>query len=181
MKITHIKFYGGSRQRITKLGLSELFLELQEIILSTKIYLLEEKDANGGAEVRKRMDKSFEEREDWVKKSTGDIDWSKRIRYNRSFIASIGVEVQISARSDLLIRDLVHIRNNLQDGLIEVGIIVVPNNTMQVYLPDRTPSLKDAIKYIEEEFHEAQNFPLILMGIEHDGPGKALLKQKRKS
>lgn len=181
MKITDIKFYGGSRQRITRLGLSDLFIELQEILLSTKIFLLEEKDANGGSEVRKLIDRSFEKRVDWVKKTTGDVDWSKRIRYNRSFIATLGVEIQVSARSDLLIRDIVHIRNNLQDGIIEVGIIVVPNNTLHVYLPDRTPSLRDALKYIEVEFTEAQNYPIIVIAVEHDGPGPALKKQKRKS
>lgn len=181
MKITDFKFYGGSRERITKLGLANLFIEVQEIILETKVFLLEEKDANGGAEVRKLIDQSFEDRDDWIKKTTGDIDWAKRVRYNRTFLATIGVEVEVSARSDLLIRDLVHIRNNLQDGLIEVGIIVVPNNKFQVYLPDRTPSLKDAIKYIEDEFTEAQNYPIVVIGIEHDGPGEALKKQKRKS
>jgi len=181
MKITDFRFYGGARERITKLGLANLFIEIQEIILETEVFLLEKKDANGGAEVRKLIDASFEKREDWIKKVTGDIDWSKRVRYNRTFIATIGVEVQVSARSDLLIRDLVHIRNNLQDGLIEVGIIVVPNNSFQVFLPDRTPSIKDAIKYIEEEFTEAQNYPIVIIGIEHDGPGEALKKQKRKS
>ncbi len=181
MKITEIRFYGGSRERITKLGLADLFIELQEILLTTPVYILEEKDANGGAEVRKLIDASFEARDDWVKKTTGDVDWSKRIRYNRSFLATIGVEIQVSARSDLLIRDLVHIRNNLQQGRIEVGIIVVPNVTFQNYLPDRTPSLKDAVKYIEEEFVEAQNYPIVVMAIEHDGPGEALKKQGRKS
>ncbi len=181
MKITSLKFYGGARERITKLGLSDLFIEVQEILLTTEVTLLEKKDANGGAEVRKLIDNSFEQREDWIKKTTGDIDWSKRVRYNRTYIATIGVEIQVSARSDLLIRDIVHIRNNLQEGLIEVGIIVVPNNLMQTFLPDRTPSLKDALKYIEKEFTEAQKYPLVLMAIEHDGPGAALKKQKRKS
>lgn len=174
-----MKFYGGSRERITKLGLANLFIELQEILLSTKVYLLEEKDSNGGAEVRKLIDQSFDGKGNWIKKTTGDIDWSKKIRYNRTFMATIGVEIQVSARSDLLIRDIVHIRNNLQDGVIEVGVIVVPNDTLHKYLPDRTPSLKDAIKYIEVEFKEAQNFPIVIMAIEHDGPGPALKKQKR--
>ena len=64
MKITDIKFYGGSRERITKLGLADLFIELQEILLETKVFLLEEKDANGGAEVRKLIDQSFEHRKE---------------------------------------------------------------------------------------------------------------------
>lgn len=80
MKITEIKFYGGSRERITKLGLSDLFIELQEILLSIIIFLLEK---------------------------------------------------------------------------------------------------KDALKYIEVEFKEAQNYPIVIMAVEHDGPGIALKKQNR--
>ncbi len=181
MKITDLKFYGGSRERITKLGLADLFIEIQELLVNLEINLLEEKDANGGAELRKLIDKAFDSNLDWEKTTTGGIDWQKKVRYNRTFIAQIGVEIQVSARSDLLIRDIIHIRNSLQEGAIEVGIIVVPNEKLQSYLPDRTPSIKDALKYIEEEFKEAQNFPIVIMAIEHDGAGKALKKQKRKS
>jgi hypothetical protein len=181
MKITEIKYYNGSREKICKLGLADLFLELQELLLNTQVFLLEEKDSNGGAEVRKVIDQSFESFENWEKITSGGVDWSKNIRYNRTFIAKIGVEVQVSARSDLLIRDIVHLRNSIQKGEIEVGIIVVPSIKMQIYLPDRTPSIKDARKYIEEEFTEAMTYPIILIAIEHDGPGYAIKKQKRKS
>jgi len=145
------------------------------------VFLIEEKDGNGAAEIRKMADEAFEAKTDWTKISTGGIDWIKRFRYNRTLIASIGVEVQLSARSDLLVRDLVHIRNALQTGEIEVGVVIVPNDLLQKYLPDRTPSLKDAIRIFETEFHEAKDFPIILMAVEHDGPGKAIPKQKRKS
>lgn len=181
MKITDLKFYDGARERITRLGLSSLFLEIQEVIINSKVNLLEQKDANGAAVVRKTIDKGFEEREDWQKKTAGGIDWQKRVRFNKTFIANIGVEVQVSARSDLLVRDLVHIRNSLQKGEIEVGVIIVPNDKMQQYLPDRTPSIKDAIRYIEVEFTEAQTFPIVLIGVEHDGAGTATPKQKRRS
>lgn len=180
MKITEIKFYNGSREKICHLGLSTLFLEVQEILLNTKIDLLEEKDANGAAEVRKMIDASFEKGIDWTKISSGGIDWQKKIRFNRTFIAVIGVEIQVSSRSDLLIRDIIHLRNKIQSGEIEVGIIVVPSNNMQQYLPDRTPSLKDAIKYIEQEFPEAMKYPIVLIGIEHDGAGQPLKKMVKK-
>ncbi|MCO6476606.1 MAG: hypothetical protein J5I94_08285 [Phaeodactylibacter sp.] len=181
MKITEIRFYDGAKEKIAKLGLASLFLEIQEIIFSTKVFLLEEKDSNGGAELRKLLDAKFEEFGEWEKTVSGGVDWKKRIRYNRSFIANIGVEVQVSARSDLLIRDIVHLRNSIQNGDIEAGVIIVPSDKLQIYLPDRTPSLRDAIKYIEEEFKEATTFPIIIIGIEHDGPGEALKKQKRKA
>jgi hypothetical protein len=81
-----------------------------------------------------------------------------------------------------VIRDLIHLRNNLQSGRIDAGIIVVPTDRMSVYLPDRTPNFSQTIRYIEDEFREAQYFPLIVIGIEHDGPSqKPLPKQKRKA
>lgn len=182
MKITTIKYYGGAQDKVSRLGLSHLFLELQQIIFSTQVYLQEKKMANGAAEIREKIDQSFEIAGDWTKKTVGDIDWVKRIRYNSSIISRIGVEVQVSARSDLLIRDLVHLRNNLQDGIIDVGVIIVPDNVLQEYLPDRTPSFKDAIRYIEEEFKEAAHFPIAVIAIEHDGPSDMPLRKRiRKS
>jgi hypothetical protein len=94
----------------------------------------------------------------------------------------MGVEIQVSARSDLLIRDVVHLRNSIQLGAIDLGVIVVPSDKMQYFLPDRTPSYRDAIRYIEEEFVEAQNFPIVIIAVEHDGSSaEALPKQKRRS
>lgn len=49
MKITAIRFYGGARDKIARLGLAHLFLEIQQIILDTKVLLLEVKDANSGS------------------------------------------------------------------------------------------------------------------------------------
>jgi hypothetical protein len=181
MKITEITYYDGSLEKITKLGLSKLFLEVQSIFIATKVYLNEVKDGNGAAEVRKWVDQGFAEKEDWNKKVSGGVDWIKKYRYNRTLIASIGVEVQLSNRSDMLIRDLVHVRNAIQEGVIEVGLIVVPSNLLQKFLPDRTPSFKDTIRIFEEEFPEAKTFPIIVMAVEHDGAGIAIPKQKRKS
>ena len=80
-----------------------------------------------------------------------------------------------------MIRDIVHLRNSLQSGEIDVGVIVVPNERLQTFLPDRTPSYRDAIRYIEEEFKEAMTFPILVIAVEHDAPGEALPKRIRKS
>lgn len=181
MKITKIKFYDGAKDKVCRLGLVGLFLELQEIILETEIRLLEEKEANGAAVIRKALDEAFVQRGEWNKQTAGGTDWIKRTRYNETILSRIGVEVQVSARSDLLIRDIVHLRNSLQSAEIDVGVIVVPDDRLQIFLPDRTPSYKDAIRYIEQEFKEAMTFPIIVIAIEHDGPGESLPKQKRKS
>jgi len=180
MKISHIRFYDGAKDKICRLGLAHLFLELQEIILGTRIAVLEEKQANGAAVIRELLDQSFKKLEGWKQAGAGGIDWIKRIRYNQTIIARIGVEIQVSARSDLLVRDIVHLRNDLQSGAIDVGVVVVPNDRLSFYLPDRTPSLRDAIRYVEHEFKEAMTFPLVIIAVEHDEPGDALPKKRRR-
>lgn len=180
MKITNLKFYDGALERICRLGISSLFLEVLQIVLGTKVYLLEERDANGAAELRKRIDGGFETVGGWEKKRTEEIDWRKQLRVNLTLIAKMGVEVQVSARSDLLVRDIVHLRNSLQEGKIDVGLIVVPDDRLAEFLPDRAPSFREAIKYIEQEFREAMTYPIVVISIEHDGPGDALPKQPRK-
>lgn len=181
MKITAIKFYDGSQDKVSRLGLSGLFFELQRSLLETEILLDEVKDGNGAAEVRKAIDAQLESVGGWLKTATGGVDWIKKVRYNTSIIARIGVEIQVSARSDLIVRDIVHIRNSLQEGNIDVAVIVVPSDRMESFLPDRSPAFRDAVRYIETEFQEAMNFPIIVIAVEHDGPGPALKKQKRKS
>jgi len=127
------------------------------------------------------IDIEFEARGGWEKTASGGIDWTKKLRYNQTILVRLGVELQVSARSDMLIRDIVHLRNSIDKGEIDVGVVVVPDDRLQVFLPDRTPAFRDAIKYIEEEFKEAMNYPLVVMAIEHDGPGNALGKQVRRA
>jgi hypothetical protein len=181
MKITKVKFYNGAREKICRLGMANLYLELQDILLDTKIRLLEEKDANGAAEVRKSVDAAFQAGDGWKRIAAGGIDWIKRLRYNQTIVVRMGVELQVSARSDLLVRDIIHLRNSIDRGEIDVGIVVVPDEKLQFFLPDRTPSYRDAIRYIEDEFREAMNYPLVVLAIEHDGPGPALKKQLRRA
>jgi restriction endonuclease BglII len=146
-----------ARDKVARLGLAHLFLELQQVILDTEVYLMETKDANGGAVVREAVDKSLEDATGWESKKTGDVDWVKRARYNETIISRIGVELQVSSRSDLVVRDLVHLRNRLQKGDIDIGVIIVPSDRMRVFLPDRTPSFRDAVRYVEGRIQGSAN------------------------
>ena len=177
MKIAAIRYYGGARQKICRLGLADLFLELHDIILRTSIALEEKLKANGVGAIREALDKSFSKGDDWVGIKAGGIDWVKRVRFNQSILVRLGVEIQVSARSDLLIRDVVHLRNSLQQAEIDVGVIVVPDDRMQKFLTDRTPSFSDAVRYIEVEFKEATTFPIVLIAVEHDLIGAAIPKK----
>ncbi len=178
MKITTTRFYGGARDKVCRLALADLFLEVQQIIFDTRVDLLEVPEANGAAVVRERIDEQFAKASDWTKTVAGGLDWVKRLRYNQTLAVKMGVEVQVSARSDLLVRDLVHIRNALQEGVIDIGLIIVPSDKLSVFLTDRTPSLRDAIRYVEQEFPEAQKTPMILIAVEHDGPAAEPLPKK---
>lgn len=178
MKITTMRFCDGAREKVCRLGLADLFLELQQIIFDAQIEIEPIKYGNGAAVVREKLDEQFISRADWVKTQSGGVDWVKKIRYNSTFLARLGVEIQVSSRSDLLIRDVVHLRNSLQKGHIDVGVIVVPSDYFQTFLPDRTPAFRDAVRYIEVEFTEAMTFPIIVIALEFDGIGKALPKKQ---
>jgi hypothetical protein len=179
MKITTIRYYGGARDKVCRLALADLFLEVQQIIFDTRVEVLEESEANSAGVIRERLDEQFTKAKDWAKKVSGDIDWIKRFRYNQTLAVKMGVEIQVSARSDLLVRDLVHLRNSLQEGTIDIGIIVVPSDRLQTFLTDRTPSLKDAVRYVEKEFKEATGFPIVLIAVEHDAASKTPLPKKK--
>jgi hypothetical protein len=181
MKITKLRFYGGAREKTCRLGLADLFLELQQILLDTNVLLLEKKDANGAAYLRERLDEGFVNMGGWTQSKSGGVDWVKQSVFEQRVLTRLGVEVQVSARSDLLIRDVVHLRNSLQEAAIDVGFIVVPDDQLQRYLPDRTPCFSDAVRYIEQEFKEATTYPIVVIAVEHDGPGPALPKKKRKA
>jgi hypothetical protein len=177
MKITAMKFYGGSREKACRLGMADLFFELQQIVFNTQIEVEEIPQANSAAIVRESLDAEFAKHADWIKTVSGGVDWVKKLRYNSTILVRLGVEVQVSARSDLLIRDVVHLRNSLQEGVIDVGVIIVPSNQFSIYLTDRTPSISDALRLIEHEFPEATTFPILLMAIEYDRPGAKLPKK----
>jgi len=141
--------------------------------------VLKKKQANGAGRVRELIDEKFKQYEDWVQSKSGDIDWVKRFRYNQTIVSRIGVEIQVSGRSDLLARDIVHIRNNLQDSHIDIGVIVVPADQFEYFLTDRVANFSYAVRYVEEELREAQSYPIILLAIEHDGFSDEPLPKKK--
>lgn len=178
MKIGKIRFYGGSREKVCRLGLAHLFLELLEILVSTEVRVLDRKQANGAGSVREMIDERFGAYPDWVQSKSGDVDWTKRLRFNQTIVSRMGVEVQVSGRSDLLARDIVHIRNNLQDSHIDVGVIVVPSDEFEFLLTDRVANFSYAVRYIEQELREAKDYPIVLLAVEHDGYSSVPLPKK---
>lgn len=179
MKVTDLEFYDGAKPRIGRLGLTPLIDEVKQVLERCRVLLLEKKHGNGGAVIRKMLDKGFESRTGWKKISSGGVDWVKCKAVNGTSVC-VGVEIQVSARSDLVIRDIIHLRNSLTLGVIDVGILVVPGAKLSLYLVDRAPTLRETKRVIEEDAR-VTDLPLLLMAVEHDGVGPALPKQKRRS
>lgn len=176
MKIVDKVFYNGAKERLERLGIS-MFDELINLLESIKLYILEEKDTNSGAVVREKIDQAFQEAKGWTKTQTGDVDWRKSRRVNGTEVA-IGVEVQVSARSDLVVIDILHLRSAIENGSIDVGVIVVPCDKTAYFLTDRCPTHKETVAAIEKI--RSEHLPLIVLAVEHDGPGDFLPKKRKK-
>lgn len=174
-RIVERRFYDGAKQRIERLGLGELWSELEGVLSGFPLLILEEKDANGGAAVRSLIDSRFEAAKGWDKLQSGGVDWTKCVDSD-GVRRCFGVEIQFSARSDLLIVDVVHLRDKITEGDVDVGVLVVPSDKLSRFMTDRAPRFKDAVTAIERA--RAQDLPLAILALEHDGPGPALEKRK---
>ena len=170
--------YDGARERVKRLGLTPLVDEVKAIVSDFELLVEERADANGGAAVRKLLDARFEEAGGWTKKVSGDIDWTKCKVVNGTKVC-VGVEVQVSARSDLLVVDMIHLTAAFRDGRLDAGIVIVPSDKLSRFLTDRGPCISDAKKHAKAA--RLEDSPLILLAIEHDGPGPPLPKQAKRS
>ena len=176
-RIVEEKSCNGAQERVNRLGLGALVAEVRTIITGFDLRVQESRDANGGAAVRRMIDARFKKAKGWTKSQTGDVDWRKCLKINGVRVC-LGVEIQFSARSDLLVMDIIHLRKVIVAGTIDVGILVVPSDRLSVFLTDRGPSMADAQRHVKEA--RAEDLPLILMSVEHDGAGPALAKQKKR-
>jgi len=176
-KIVEEKAYNGVEAKIARLGLGALQEEIRSIITGFALLVEEQVDANGGAALRKMLDGRFSSVNGWQKGSSGTADWTKSKIINGTRLR-IEVEIQVSARSDLLIRDVIHLRDSLEQGHIDVGVIVVPSDKLGGFLTDRAPKFKDALRTVQEA--RAEHLPLLILAIEHDGSGPRLPKQAKR-
>jgi hypothetical protein len=174
MRIAEKKFYNGSERRIARLGIV-MFEERISLLEELPLFISEEKDSNSGAAVRRMIDDRFAASQGWTKTVSGGIDWKKCITTNASTIC-LGVEIQVSARSDLVVIDVMHLRDALESGLIDVGVIVVPSDKMAYFMTDRAPTFRETLIAIETRLKTTHS-ALVVLAIEHDGPGAALAKR----
>lgn len=143
-------------------------------------FLVEErKDANSAKALRVAIDDRFRAAGEWKQRKSGGVDWIKQQAINgRPRHICIGVEVQVSGRSDMLSVDLIHLRKELLQGMIDLAVLVVPSDRLGHYLTDRVARLSDATRHIE--MARAEDMPFVLIAIEHDGAGPAHVKQAKR-
>lgn len=165
-KVVEECFYDGAEEKIRRLGLSSLVEDLKAVLTGFDLQILEEKNKNSGGVVRKMIDVVFAKTGAWARTASGDIDWVRCKVVNGTRVC-LGVEVQVSARSDLIIRDIVHLRSQLTRGLIDLGVLILPSDRFSYFLTDRAPSMSDG-KRVVGEMH-ADDLPLVLIAIEQDG------------
>lgn len=170
--------YDGFFEKTKRLGLDGVLNEARGILSDFPLLVLEKKDSNGGAALREIIDERFVLATGWKKKQTGDVDWTKCHKVNGTEVC-LGVEVQVSARSDMLVMDVHHLRTGMAAGRIDVGVLAVPSDALSDFLTDRAPSLSDAKRHVEVA--RASDLPLLLIGITHDGPGTALPKRYKRT
>lgn len=169
--------FGGVERKIERLGLGPLVDEVRSIARDFDLRVLETRDSNGGAFLRRILDERFEQAGGWTKKQTGDVDWTKCHRLNGTRVC-VGVEVQVSARSDMLVMDIHHLRTAMSSGTIDIAILIVPSDALGVFLTDRGPCLSDARRHVHVA--RADDLPFLLIGLQHDGAGQALPKQTKR-
>jgi hypothetical protein len=174
-KIADRKFFNGTNEKLDRLGLKGLWQELETLLTRFELLVVEARDSNGGAAVRVLIDDRFRTAGGWENKATGGVDWTKCRTVNGTRVC-LGVEIQFSARSDLLIVDVQHLRDEITEGQIDVGVIVVPSNKLAYFLTDRVARYTDAVKAVERA--RASDLPLVVLALEHDGPGPALMKRQ---
>jgi hypothetical protein len=177
-RIVEEVYYDGARQRVERLGLTPLLSELKAITSEFTLAVLEKVDANGGAAVRKIIDERFRAAGGWSNKVVGDFDWTKCLEIEGTKVC-VGVEIQVSARSDLIVVDMIHMAAAFRDGRLDVGVLIVPSDKLSRFLTDRGPCISDAKMHAKAA--RLEDSPLVLMAIEHDAPGEALPKQYKRT
>ncbi len=169
--ISHRIDYNGFLTKVSRLGLAPAIEEAESTITSFHLLIEETKHANGTRGIRQTIDAAFALISGWTKITSGGIDWGKKEGDGRS----VGVEVQVSGRSDMVAIDVMHLSRSLKEGAIDIGIIIVPNDTLSRFLTDRTPNLSTAIKHVKIW---AEDLPIRIVAFGHDGVGEALVKMR---
>lgn len=164
--------YNGFVTKAARLNLGPLVAEAESTLDSFQLSILEEKYVNGTKGLRQWIDAAFDRLGGWKKLTSGGIDWTKQGTGG----STIGVEVQVSGRSDMLAVDIMHLKEKMLAGEIDIGLIIVPDDRLSKFLTDRTPNMATAMKHVA---HRASDLPIRIAAFRHDAVGREALSKMR--
>ena len=116
----------------------------------------------------------------WGKDRVGRGYWKKSLAIDAVEV-SVGTRVQLNGRNGLNVRDamtveVVGLAHKIASGAIDVGALVVAGDRLAMRLGRRVPSFSDTIEAVER--CGMTDLPLIILALEHDGPGPPLPKRR---
>lgn len=175
-KIVEETSYNRTENKVKRLGLTGLVDEVREIVVGLRLPVRGQGNLAEEAEIRELVKARFEGRGGWSEGHTGAGCWTK-CRVVKKARFCIAVECQFSAPEDLERVDLSRLRQGVIEGQIDVGVLVVPSDRLGGFLTDRAPRFSDVLRHVAQA--RAEDLPLIVMAVEHDGAGDALAKQAK--
>jgi len=171
--ISQRREYAGVALLIERLGLTALVCDLTEVITGFLFTLTPRARAKPSAAIRKTLDRRFRNA-GWLARTNGAVDWMKCHSVGKTQVC-ISVALHVSGPGDLVVAGICHLRDALTDGNIDIGVLVVPDDELGHYLTDRGPKFSDAVRHVRAA--RAEDFPLLIIGLRHDGPGEPRAKQ----
>ena len=174
-KFTERTFFGGSKERLDRLGLTNVWKELANILTNFQLCLDKRDNTDRGIVLRKLIDARFRSTTGWKGKRSGGVNWTRCHKILDVHVC-LGAQIQlsVSAESDLLLVDLQYLRDEIAAGRIDVGVIVVPSDKLAYFLADGVVQYSDAVRAVERT--QTSYLPLAVLALEHDGPGPSLIK-----
>jgi len=169
--------YDGARERVARLGLAVLWEELENILTGFRLSVVEQVHANSGGAVRKAINGMFIDA-GWTRMQAGGVDWIKNVRTEGAH-PTLGVELRFSRRHDFLVLDVVHLREQITAGKVDVGVLITPSDHLAEYLQAGGPRFSYATMTVERD--NARYLPIVVLGLEHDSREPKLLSEGQRT
>ena len=103
-KLTERAFFGGTEERVNRLGLINIWKELENILTNFQLCLDKRDDTDNEIVLRRLIDARFRSTSGWKGKRSGGVNWT-RCHKIREVRVCLGAQIQlsVSAESDLLL------------------------------------------------------------------------------
>lgn len=179
-KITDLKTLNGTNNKIDRLGLHRLWEELTGILTRFRLELEESARANNAQILQGMFDQRFTSAPGWERRQSGHLYWRKSLAIDDTRVC-LGAKIRIASRGglsggDSMVVEVINLTKQIASGAIDVAALAVPSDNLSTYLDGRVARFADAVRAVERS--RATDLPLIILALEHDGPGPALPKKR---